>query len=221
AGLSAAFNLVQRLEPHLLQRQASALDLGPDIVTGARDGGMSRVLLAVNFSESQQANVGLDAYRLPPAEGTPVMRYRVAGATARVERAPANGQDAVFFAPGEAIVWLFARKTNDGPEDIVPPTVAIMSPLPDSTLTGEVELTAVAEDDTRIRSVEFFINGSPAGKAERAPYRTGRTRCRCAIRCNTTELKPDVWHRIRAVASDTTGNASEARVMLRVAEAGR
>ena len=68
-----------------------------------------------------------------------------------------------------------------------------------------------AEDDTRIRSVEFFIDGSPAGKAEKAPY---------AIRCNTAGLKAGVWHRISAVGSDTTGNASEARIMLRVAEAG-
>ena len=212
AGLSAAFNLVQRLEPHLLQRQASALDLGPDIVTGARDGGMSRVLLAVNFSESQQqANVGLDAYRYPPAEGTPVMRYRVAGANARVERAPGRGQDAVTFAPGEAIVWLFGKQPLDGPADTVPPAIAITSPLPDSTVTGEVELTAVAEDEAGIGNVEFFIDGSPAGKAERAPY---------TMRCNTAGLKAGVWHRICAVASDTTGNASEARIMLRAAEAG-
>jgi len=209
AGLSAAFNLVQHLEPHLLQEQVGALDLGPDIVTGSYGGYGGTLVIALNMAEVP-VQVSVPISRYGGRRTAPVVRYRIVGATMRTDLAPKTGNDPVTFAPGEAIVWL-TRPADDPKVDITPPTAAITAPLPDSTVAGEVELKAVAHDDAGIRSVEFFIDGLRAGKAEKAPY---------AVRCNTAGLKPGTWHRVSAVASDDTGNTSEARIMLRVAEAG-
>src|SRR5262249_46003121 len=87
--MASAFRLVQHLEPHLLQPPMHALNLGSTIVTGARQGPASRLLIAVNFSEApEKAHVDLRAYRY--AGGPAIVRHRLVGATLRSDIVP-NG----------------------------------------------------------------------------------------------------------------------------------
>src|ERR1700730_611274 len=46
--MSAAFNLIKTLEPYLLQPQSNALDLGPTVYAGAKDGSNGRLFIAIN-----------------------------------------------------------------------------------------------------------------------------------------------------------------------------
>jgi hypothetical protein len=104
--MAAAFNLIKTLEPHLLQPPMSAPDLGPTITTGARQGPRSRLLMAVNCSESRPtAVVDMEPYRYPGART--VTRYRVLGSRTVTERRPVETTARIALEPGESIVWLF------------------------------------------------------------------------------------------------------------------
>ena len=107
AALSAACNLVQQLEPHILQPRILASDLGPAFVTDARQGPDSRLLIAVNFCDSQSvALVDVSPYLYPTT--TSVVRYRLVGSSLKIDHPPpvaAGGS--IGFEPGEIIVWLF------------------------------------------------------------------------------------------------------------------
>ena len=219
AGMSAAFNLVSRLEPYLLQKQINAIDLGPLITTGARESDASRLLIAASYSElPEAARVDLSPYRYADGKAAPVVRYRLAGATLRTERAPDRGDDAVTFTPGESIVWLL-RPLTAGKEkaDVTPPSVQITSPLPDSTIANELSLAVKAEDDTAVSRVEILVDGKGAAvivlDAEQAKAQEPGLQ---GFRMSTAGLRAGVWHTITAVARDAAGNSGEARMMVHV-----
>ena len=77
------------------------------------------------------------------------------------------------------------------PADPTPPTVALVSPLADATLSGVVTLQAEASDDVAVAGVQFFVDGVAVGSADTAapgprrgtPHRrpTGRTPSLCAL----------------------------------------
>ncbi|MFW6038928.1 MAG: Ig-like domain-containing protein [bacterium] len=101
--MSAAFNVLQAVEPALLQPSMHALDLGPWIETGARQGPFGRLLIAVNLSEMPvQRTVDLQPYLYD--EQTPVQRYRVAGTRSQQERI-VGPTEQLRFAPGESVIW--------------------------------------------------------------------------------------------------------------------
>jgi hypothetical protein len=204
--MASAFNLIGRLEPHLLQPQTHAPDLGPTFVTGARRGPGSRLLLAVNFSESPEpARVDFRPYRF--ARGPAVVRYRLAGAALQVDTVSnQKTTDKVTFAPGEAVAWLF--QDTAGGKDVVPPAVAFQSPPAGATVGGKVAVRVRAADDGKLDRVEFFVDGKSAGRVKAAPY---------GFTWDTAAAKKGVWHSLTAVAYDAAGNASEARIAVRVA----
>ena len=47
--------------------------------------------------------------------------------------------------------------------DTTPPTVALNSPVPGSTVFGLVSVSAVAADDILVTGVQFFVDGAPLG----------------------------------------------------------
>jgi hypothetical protein len=55
----------------------------------------------------------------------------------------------------------------------VPPVVTLVEPAPGGVLTGQVDLAANVDDDEDVVSVQFFVDGRPAGVPLRgAPYRS-------------------------------------------------
>src|SRR5256884_1321825 len=54
------------------------------------------------------------------------------------------------------------------PADPTPPTVALVSPLADATLSGVVTLQAEASDDVAVAGVQFFVDGVAVGSARTA-----------------------------------------------------
>jgi hypothetical protein len=106
AAMSAAFNLIQRLEADLLQPQTNAIDLGPDIVTGAKQGSASNVLIAINFAESARTEtVNLQPYLY--ANASSVERYRIIEADVFADTIAASATVQETFQPGETVVWVF------------------------------------------------------------------------------------------------------------------
>jgi hypothetical protein len=63
AAMSVANNLISQTEQHLLQPPTSAISLGADFVSGAKDGPSSRCLIAVNTANAPRiASIDLTPY---------------------------------------------------------------------------------------------------------------------------------------------------------------
>jgi Concanavalin A-like lectin/glucanases superfamily/Bacterial Ig domain len=70
----------------------------------------------------------------------------------------ANPQDSVWF-------------TGAAPADPNPPTVSLTAPAPGSTVSGTINVTANAADDTGVLGVQFLLDGQPLGLEDTtAPY---------------------------------------------------
>jgi Domain of unknown function (DUF4082)/Bacterial Ig domain/Fibronectin type III domain/Lysyl oxidase len=87
-----------------------------------------------------------------------------------------------------------------GPEepDEEPPSVAIVNPTPGATVSGTTQLSANANDNVAVASVQFYLDGEPLGQpVGKAPY---------AISWDTTTAS-EGSHTLTATATDTSGNA--------------
>lgn len=101
--LSGALNLIKDLEPYLLQATVAAPDLGPEIVTTARSGPGSMLVMALNFS-SQSITRLVDLSQLGSG-GAKV--YRLLDREAAVTTEDAGKPQSTHFKPGETVAWLF------------------------------------------------------------------------------------------------------------------
>jgi chitinase len=135
-----------------------------------------------------------------------IERYRVQGATSSVDIISNTGGDTVTFQPGEFVAWLI--KVPDKKSDTVPPAVKLILPY-EPTIIGPLTIRAEAKDNKKIKQVEFFVNAKSIGVDTTAPY--------SIIWDGKTALK-DEWLGLKAVATDTAGNQSEARAMIKVTD---
>jgi hypothetical protein len=103
-GLSNAFNLIDEIEPFLLQPQLPAPNYGPTMVTAARTSSYGTLLLMTEFANSPQVvNVDLTAYN--PSGGTGTM-YTMSGE--ELNHQSISGTSAqVTFAPAETVAFTF------------------------------------------------------------------------------------------------------------------
>ncbi|HXE75012.1 MAG TPA: S8 family serine peptidase [Candidatus Xenobia bacterium] len=85
--------------------------------------------------------------------------------------------------------------------DTVPPSVAISSPSPGSTVSGTITVSATASDNVGVVGVQFKLDGANlGGEDSSAPY---------SISWNTT-LSSNGSHTLTAVARDGAGSTSTA-----------
>ena len=93
---------------------------------------------------------------------------------------------------------------NNIPNDTSPPIVVISSPTNGQTVAGTVNFTVLANDDSGISLVEFFIDGESIATTEEAPY---------TYLWDTT-LGHNEPHALSARAVDVAGNISFAQPIL-------
>ena len=109
--------------------------------------------------------------------------------------------DNIFEVPSISVY------VNNIPNDSNPPIVIISSPSNGQTVTGTVNFTVLANDDTGISYVEFFINGESIGTVESEPYNyVWDTTLGLGGHSAQTALS--------ALAEDTAGNISFAQPIL-------
>jgi hypothetical protein len=103
-GLSNAFNLVDEIEPFLLQPHLPSPNYGPSMVTAARTSSYGTLLLMTEFANSSQVvNVDLTPYN--PSGGTGTM-YTMNGE--ELNHQSISGTSAqVTFAPAETVAFTF------------------------------------------------------------------------------------------------------------------
>ena len=106
--------------------------------------------------------------------------------------------DNIFYIPSISVY------VNNIPNDTNPPIVIIASPTNNQNVTGTVNFTLLANDDSGISFVEFFIDGESQGMTETEPY---------TYLWDTT-LNHNEEHALSAKAVDTSGNISYAQPIL-------
>lgn len=84
--------------------------------------------------------------------------------------------------------------------DTTPPTLTIVSPAAGATVTGNVSVTASAQDGVGVAKLEFFVDGVLSGTDTAAPY---------AFVWNSAAASPGA-HTLSLVATDTSGNVASA-----------
>ncbi len=84
-------------------------------------------------------------------------------------------------------------------EDIIPPSILIVNPQGGQVVEGIVNITAYAEDERSIQSVEFFIDGESKGSSSAYPY---------IYNWSTSGISDSTSHTIFARATDGGGNTA-------------
>jgi hypothetical protein len=109
-GMSNAYNLINNIEPYLLQPKLNSPDYGPFMVTTARTSSYGNMLMMTNFSEGTDTET-VDFSEYNPTGKTATMR-RMTGSSLTSTVVSGTSQQ-VSFQPGETIVWTF--DTSQGP----------------------------------------------------------------------------------------------------------
>jgi len=222
AALSAAFGLIERLEPYMLQPLTHAPYLGESIFTGARKGKDGDMVIAINFVQGERTipylplpgeverrqRVGEElATEAAPFPSASQVVYRVRGMALRAE--PYYGGP-LTLGPGEAVVRV-APKKDGKPVSAAGVTCAFAAPLPDAHVRGKLTVIVESNADRGDDAVEIFVDrvALPGVKKTARGYEAT---------WDATQAKPNVWHALHAVATDASGNKSEARTAVFVRE---
>ncbi|MDC0712555.1 PHB depolymerase family esterase [Stigmatella sp. ncwal1] len=96
--------------------------------------------------------------------------------------------------------WYVAKffGLDNNTSDTVAPTVSLTSPAPGASVSGTVQVTANASDNTGVSKVEFFIDNVPVGSDTTTPY---------AYSWNSATATSGT-HVLTAKASDAAGNVT-------------
>ena len=88
---------------------------------------------------------------------------------------------------------------NIAPADINPPTVIIMSPVAGQELSGTIDIEVIANDNTGINYIEYYIDGQSYSVDSIPPY---------IQEWDTKTAEDDIEHIIAAVGYDNEGNST-------------
>ena len=88
---------------------------------------------------------------------------------------------------------------NIAPADINPPTVIIMSPVAGQELSGTIDIEVIANDNTGINYIEYYIDGQSYSVDSIPPY---------IQEWDTETAEDDMEHIIAAVGYDNEGNST-------------
>ena len=88
---------------------------------------------------------------------------------------------------------------NIAPADINPPTVVIMSPVAGQELSGTIDIEVIANDNTGINYIEYYIDGQSYSVDSIPPY---------IQEWDTETAEDDMEHIIAAVGYDNQGNST-------------
>ncbi len=105
--MSAAFHLIEKIEPILLDRQLPADDWGQPYTTTARQGADGRIFMVVSNSDQTQTHaLRLEPYLYP---GGTIRQFTLLGEHL-TEEALQTPPKSLTLKPGASVVWLFRPK---------------------------------------------------------------------------------------------------------------
>ena len=89
------------------------------------------------------------------------------------------------------------------PTDTTPPTISVIYPIENDTLSGTEQFRVSASDNVGVTEVQYKINGAPFGDPVTTPFR---------ISIDTTGFTDDDYY-VSAIAKDAAGNETESDVV--------
>ncbi len=107
--------------------------------------------------------------------------------------------------------YLSFNADGEAPPDTEIPSIDIITPLPDDSLSGIVELIAQGDDNQELESIELYIDGllvSSSVMPDYYPYPT------LQFMCNTS-LYDEGMHNITAVAIDKAGLSNQTSIIVK------
>lgn len=168
----------------------------------------SAVAGVVSLTATASDNVGVDVVRFF-VDGTLIASDFVAPYSASWNTAshPDGGAVITLVAvdvagntttsPGVAVTVSNSSPPPPPDPDTSPPSIGLTGPVPGSTVSGSVVVSASATDDTGVVGVQFLLNGAPLGAEDStAPYR---------VTWDTTAAA-DGAYTLAARARDAAGN---------------
>ena len=190
--LSTCFNLIKKLEPIILQEMTSCIDLGPEILTGAKKGLFGNLLIIVNSSEvEQEIIVPLYPYSKSKQKFT---IFRLVGGNLTTENHNYLDLHKVLIAPSEAIIYLF----DDNPLS----SLKFISPLYKERINknGKVMIDA----DSEIKEIKVFLNGDLIKILDKKPFE---------FILDIEGLKKGVYHNLFAIGINRENKESIASTL--------
>lgn len=200
--IAIAFRTIIRVEQFILQNPINVLDLGNLIATGAREGPMGRLYMAINYSElSDPVNADLTPYAY--SGGPPIERHRLNGKFSQVDIIPNATSDSLTLSTGETVIWI-CRPASQASS--VPPGVKFVDPIP-HLLSPQTFAAQIAMTGTPPFSIQWILDGANVG--------TRSTSGTSAVfGYSLRGLILGTYHRLAAWVTDATGNTSEASVVV-------
>ncbi len=181
-------------------------DTTPPTITLTAPSGGSAVSGTVNVTASAIDNIGVSRVDFS-VDGSPIgssvaAPYAVLWDTAMypngsVHTLSASATDAAGNTSSASPVFVTVS-------DTVAPSVAIMAPVNNATVSGVVPVVASASDVSDIAKVEFSVDGTLIGTKTSAPY---------SLSWDTTSLVHNSSHLLTAKAYDTAGNSRVSAVV--------
>ncbi|MES2673709.1 MAG: Ig-like domain-containing protein [Pseudomonadota bacterium] len=112
----------------------------------------------------------------------------------------------VFDAAGNQVITSVTVNVQQVAGDTTPPTVAIVSPFNNATISGVTPIQVTASDNLGVINVIFYDGANILGNDNTAPY---------SINWDTTNAATGT-HNLRAMAVDAAGNQANATVTVTV-----
>jgi len=191
--LSSSFNLIKELEPLIFQEMTSSIDVGPEIITGAKKSDRGNLLIIINSSEvEQKINVPLFPYS---KNNKNLVRYRLLGAELITEKISYKDYDLVNIQPAETIIWVFYPENEK-----LPSSIKFNSPFYDETIGGQKKVIVICDKD--IEEVNIYIDGKVKNNFKKAPFE---------FILDTEGLKEGVHHSLVAIGKNKDNKESQAR----------
>ena len=117
--------------------------------------------------------------------------------------------DRVIFASDLNCVPVDNGSNCDKPNDTSPPTIKLTAPAANSTVSGQVNVTADASDNVGVKKVDFYVDSTLASSDTSAPF---------GFALKTTDI-PDGDHLLLAKAYDAAGNLASDNYKVKVKNA--
>ncbi|MCM8785570.1 MAG: hypothetical protein NC827_05360 [Candidatus Omnitrophica bacterium] len=179
--LSTCFNLIKRLESVILQEMSSSVDVGPEIVTGAKKGEKGNLLILTNFSEvEQKINVPLFPYI---GKNKKITMFRLLGAELFTEKIDYIEFQKITIKPSETIIYLFSEENF--------PTIKFITPLYKEKINKEKKVIIDAQNE--VEEIKVFLDGELIKILNQKPFE---------FILNVETLKKGISHNLFAVAKN-------------------
>lgn len=192
SALSTSFNLIKKIEPIILEEMASSVDVGPEIISGAKKGQENNLLILINSSEVEQ-KVMVPLF--PYYKGYKFLTmFKLLGSYLITEKVDYSDYKEIIIKPAETIIFLYGSKPFS--------SLRFLSPLYKERISQNKKVKIFADDD--IEEIKVFLDGEQINTLKKRPFE---------FDLNTETLKKGIYHHLFAIGKSKDNRESISSTM--------